>query len=178
MTSCDLIIFSSWWNLCKKCSKISFCPSPTSSVAVWVLLLFVRCFFLCLSGMTVIILHVLLVSNSYKSYKYACACLMTCVMWLMGYLFVNMTLQGFFRRCITQGMTHKCANEEKCEITPFTRNSCQYCRLKKCFEVGMSREGKKYFVFLCCYGLSCLLSELVTYGVGLVWPLVSLHMLY
>ena len=39
-------------------------------------------------------------------------------------------------------MTHKCSNEEKCEITPFTRNSCQYCRLKKCFEVGMSREGE------------------------------------
>ncbi|ESP01160.1 hypothetical protein LOTGIDRAFT_146915, partial [Lottia gigantea] len=50
--------------------------------------------------------------------------------------------QGFFRRCITQGMTHKCANEEKCEITPFTRNSCQFCRLRKCFEVGMSREGR------------------------------------
>ncbi|KAH3881591.1 hypothetical protein DPMN_005517 [Dreissena polymorpha] len=41
--------------------------------------------------------------------------------------------KGFFRRCITQGMTHKCSNEEKCDITPFTRNSCQYCRLKKCF---------------------------------------------
>ncbi|XP_012939845.1 nuclear receptor subfamily 1 group D member 1 [Aplysia californica] len=40
-------------------------------------------------------------------------------------------------------MTHKCANEEKCEITPFTRNSCQYCRLKKCFEVGMSREASR-----------------------------------
>lgn len=52
--------------------------------------------------------------------------------------------QGFFRRCITQGMTHKCSNEEKCEITPFTRNSCQYCRLKKCFAVGMSREGKNH----------------------------------
>ncbi|KAL8617439.1 hypothetical protein ACOMHN_064042 [Nucella lapillus] len=51
--------------------------------------------------------------------------------------------KGFFRRCITQGMNHKCANEEKCEITPFTRNSCQYCRLKKCFEVGMSREASR-----------------------------------
>ncbi|XP_062620130.1 ecdysone-induced protein 78C-like [Saccostrea cucullata] len=51
--------------------------------------------------------------------------------------------KGFFRRCITQGMTHKCSNEEKCEITPFTRNSCQYCRLKKCFAVGMSREASR-----------------------------------
>ncbi|XP_060576196.1 ecdysone-induced protein 75B-like isoform X2 [Ruditapes philippinarum] len=51
--------------------------------------------------------------------------------------------KGFFRRCITQGMTHKCSNDEKCEITPFTRNSCQYCRLKKCFAVGMSREASR-----------------------------------
>ncbi|XP_064604169.1 probable nuclear hormone receptor HR3 isoform X2 [Liolophura sinensis] len=51
--------------------------------------------------------------------------------------------KGFFRRCITQGMTHKCSNNEKCEITPFTRNSCQYCRLKKCFTVGMSREASR-----------------------------------
>ncbi|KAL5013634.1 hypothetical protein ScPMuIL_007904 [Solemya velum] len=51
--------------------------------------------------------------------------------------------KGFFRRCITQGMTHKCSNDEKCDITPFTRNSCQYCRLKKCFSVGMSREASR-----------------------------------
>ncbi|XP_074645598.1 nuclear receptor subfamily 1 group D member 2-like isoform X2 [Tubulanus polymorphus] len=51
--------------------------------------------------------------------------------------------KGFFRRCITQGMMHRCANNEKCEITPFTRNSCQYCRLKKCFAVGMSREASR-----------------------------------
>ncbi|XP_064632848.1 nuclear receptor subfamily 1 group D member 2-like isoform X2 [Lineus longissimus] len=51
--------------------------------------------------------------------------------------------KGFFRRCITQGMMHRCANSEKCEITPFTRNSCQYCRLKKCFQVGMSREASR-----------------------------------
>ncbi|KAK2150494.1 hypothetical protein LSH36_403g03011 [Paralvinella palmiformis] len=50
--------------------------------------------------------------------------------------------KGFFRRCITQGMNHRCSNDEKCEITPFSRNSCQYCRLKKCFSVGMSREDK------------------------------------
>lgn len=55
---------------------------------------------------------------------------------------VRLVLQGFFRRCITQGMNHRCSNEEKCEITPFSRNSCQYCRLKKCFSVGMSREGE------------------------------------
>ncbi|KAF6017499.1 NR1D2 [Bugula neritina] len=51
--------------------------------------------------------------------------------------------KGFFRRCITQGINFRCSNEEKCQITPFTRNSCQYCRLKRCFQVGMSREASR-----------------------------------
>ncbi|XP_067935972.1 nuclear receptor ROR-beta-like [Watersipora subatra] len=51
--------------------------------------------------------------------------------------------KGFFRRCITQGINFCCSNGEKCQVTPFTRNSCQYCRLKKCFQVGMSREASR-----------------------------------
>ncbi|CAM4741522.1 unnamed protein product [Rotaria magnacalcarata] len=51
--------------------------------------------------------------------------------------------KGFFRRCITQGMSHYCNNTGDCEITSFTRNSCQYCRLKKCFNVGMSRQASR-----------------------------------
>ena len=51
--------------------------------------------------------------------------------------------KGFFRRCITQGMNHHCTNNCQCEITPFSRNSCQYCRLRKCFTVGMSRDASR-----------------------------------
>ena len=51
--------------------------------------------------------------------------------------------KGFFRRCITQGMNHQCTNNQQCEMTPFSRNSCQFCRLKKCFFVGMSREASR-----------------------------------
>ena len=51
--------------------------------------------------------------------------------------------KGFFRRCITQGMNHQCTNQQLCEMTPFSRNSCQFCRLKKCFSVGMSREASR-----------------------------------
>ncbi|ESO05097.1 hypothetical protein HELRODRAFT_127751, partial [Helobdella robusta] len=48
--------------------------------------------------------------------------------------------KGFFRRCLTQGLNNKCTNDERCEITPISRNSCQFCRLKKCKMVGMSKE--------------------------------------
>ncbi|CAF3867419.1 unnamed protein product [Rotaria sp. Silwood2] len=51
--------------------------------------------------------------------------------------------KGFFRRSITQGMSHHCSNMGNCEITSFSRNSCQYCRLKKCFNVGMSRQASR-----------------------------------
>lgn len=51
--------------------------------------------------------------------------------------------KGFFRRCILQGMSQRCTNNEKCDITPLTRNSCQHCRLKKCFTVGMSRGASR-----------------------------------
>lgn len=64
-----------------------------------------------------------------------------CGLWSM-YWCVDWCLKGFFRRCIIQGLTQQCANSEKCEITPLTRNSCQFCRLKKCFAVGMSRGGQ------------------------------------
>ncbi|CAF4893937.1 unnamed protein product, partial [Rotaria sp. Silwood1] len=51
--------------------------------------------------------------------------------------------KGFFRRSISQGMSHHCNNMGNCEITSFNRNSCQYCRLKKCFNVGMSRQASR-----------------------------------
>ncbi len=40
-------------------------------------------------------------------------------------------------------MSQRCNNMENCEITTDNRNSCQYCRLKKCFDVGMSRDASR-----------------------------------
>ena len=51
-------------------------------------------------------------------------------------------LQGSFRRSIQQSMVYTCHRDKKCQINKDTRNRCQYCRLQKCFEVGMSKEGE------------------------------------
>ncbi|XP_075068453.1 retinoic acid receptor beta isoform X7 [Mixophyes fleayi] len=37
-------------------------------------------------------------------------------------------------------MVYTCHREKNCVINKVTRNRCQYCRLQRCFEVGMSKE--------------------------------------
>lgn len=56
--------------------------------------------------------------------------------------FVPPMLQGFFRRSIQKNMVYTCHRDKNCQINKVTRNRCQYCRLQKCFEVGMSKEGE------------------------------------
>ncbi|XP_029478483.1 retinoic acid receptor gamma-A isoform X4 [Oncorhynchus nerka] len=48
--------------------------------------------------------------------------------------------KGFFRRSIQKNMVYTCHRDKNCQINKVTRNRCQYCRLQKCFEVGMSKE--------------------------------------
>ncbi|XP_041477822.1 retinoic acid receptor alpha-A-like isoform X2 [Lytechinus variegatus] len=48
--------------------------------------------------------------------------------------------KGFFRRSVQKNMQYTCHRDQKCIINKVTRNRCQHCRLKKCFEVGMSKE--------------------------------------
>ncbi|KAG9476148.1 hypothetical protein GDO78_002959 [Eleutherodactylus coqui] len=49
--------------------------------------------------------------------------------------------KGFFRRSIQKNMIYTCHREKNCVINKVTRNRCQYCRLQRCFEVGMSKES-------------------------------------
>ncbi|KAG7282944.1 hypothetical protein CRUP_028461 [Coryphaenoides rupestris] len=49
--------------------------------------------------------------------------------------------KGFFRRSVQKNMAYKCHKDRKCTVNKITRNRCQYCRLHKCFAVGMSRES-------------------------------------
>ncbi|XP_030644559.1 retinoic acid receptor beta-like isoform X3 [Chanos chanos] len=49
--------------------------------------------------------------------------------------------KGFFRRSIQKNMVYTCHRDKNCIINKVTRNRCQFCRLQKCFTVGMSKES-------------------------------------
>ncbi|XP_011484127.1 retinoic acid receptor beta isoform X2 [Oryzias latipes] len=49
--------------------------------------------------------------------------------------------QGFFRRSVQKNMVYTCHRDRNCIINKITRNRCQYCRLQRCFAVGMSKES-------------------------------------
>ncbi|XP_062842204.1 retinoic acid receptor gamma-A-like isoform X1 [Trichomycterus rosablanca] len=81
--------------------------------------------------------------------------------------------KGFFRRSIQKNMVYTCHREKNCQINKISRNRCQYCRLQKCLEVGMSKEAvrndrfkkkkdvKEELVLVESYELSGELEELV-----------------
>ncbi|XP_022093948.1 nuclear receptor subfamily 1 group D member 2-like isoform X1 [Acanthaster planci] len=50
--------------------------------------------------------------------------------------------KGFFRRSIQQNVKYRvCTKGDECLIMRINRNRCQYCRLKKCLYVGMSKDA-------------------------------------
>ncbi|XP_053385526.1 retinoic acid receptor gamma-like isoform X2 [Mercenaria mercenaria] len=49
--------------------------------------------------------------------------------------------KGFFRRSVQKNMQYTCHKDKCCVINKVTRNRCQYCRLQKCFQMGMSKEA-------------------------------------
>nr|CAG4643813.1 EOG090X036X [Lepidurus arcticus] len=56
-----------------------------------------------------------------------------------------MDLPGFFRRSIQQKIQYRpCTKNQQCSILRINRNRCQYCRLKKCIAVGMSRDAVRF----------------------------------
>lgn len=53
--------------------------------------------------------------------------------------------KGFFRRTISNHYAYRqCPKQGQCKIYRMNRNRCQYCRFKKCLDVGMSRDAVKY----------------------------------
>ncbi|XP_071942731.1 nuclear receptor subfamily 1 group D member 2-like [Antedon mediterranea] len=51
--------------------------------------------------------------------------------------------KGFFRRSIQNKVSYKpCSGQ--CSIQKVNRNRCQYCRLQRCLQVGMSRSAVRF----------------------------------
>ncbi|XP_073180632.1 nuclear receptor subfamily 2 group F member 6 isoform X6 [Lepidochelys kempii] len=48
--------------------------------------------------------------------------------------------KSFFKRSIRRNLSYTCRSSRDCQIDQHHRNQCQFCRLKKCFRVGMRKE--------------------------------------
>ncbi|XP_029457249.1 nuclear receptor subfamily 2 group C member 2 isoform X1 [Rhinatrema bivittatum] len=49
--------------------------------------------------------------------------------------------KGFFKRSVRKSLTYSCRSNQDCVINKHHRNRCQFCRLKKCLEMGMKMES-------------------------------------
>ncbi|XP_047390573.1 nuclear receptor subfamily 2 group C member 2 isoform X2 [Sciurus carolinensis] len=49
--------------------------------------------------------------------------------------------KGFFKRSVRKNLTYSCRSNQDCVINKHHRNRCQFCRLKKCLEMGMKMES-------------------------------------
>ncbi|XP_035760029.1 nuclear receptor subfamily 2 group F member 6-like isoform X2 [Neolamprologus brichardi] len=51
--------------------------------------------------------------------------------------------KSFFKRSVRRNLSYTCRSNRECQIDQHHRNQCQYCRLKKCFRVGMRKEVQR-----------------------------------
>ena len=49
--------------------------------------------------------------------------------------------KGFFARSVHEEKEYNCRFQRHCDMAGESRNTCRYCRLKKCFRVGMQAQG-------------------------------------
>lgn len=49
--------------------------------------------------------------------------------------------KGFFKRSVRKSLTYSCRSKQDCVINKHHRNRCQFCRLRKCLEMGMKTES-------------------------------------
>ena len=61
--------------------------------------------------------------------------------------------KSFFRRSIRAAARYICRGSKSCDIDKNTRNRCQHCRLQKCVDVGMNKNGKKCLSLFCASNL-------------------------
>lgn len=67
--------------------------------------------------------------------------------------------RGFFKRSVRRNLMYVCREQNNCVVDLNRRNQCQACRLSKCYEVGMKKEGMfLLFIPLVCMFVCLLVS--------------------
>ncbi|CAL8325280.1 unnamed protein product [Merluccius merluccius] len=49
--------------------------------------------------------------------------------------------KGFFKRSVRKSLAYSCRSKQDCVINKHHRNRCQFCRLRRCLEMGMKTES-------------------------------------
>ncbi|KAK7135242.1 hypothetical protein R3I94_014028 [Phoxinus phoxinus] len=49
--------------------------------------------------------------------------------------------KGFFKRSVRKSLTYSCRSSQDCVVNKHHRNRCQFCRLRKCLDMGMKMES-------------------------------------
>lgn len=59
--------------------------------------------------------------------------------------------KGFFKRSVRKSLTYSCRSNQDCVVNKHHRNRCQFCRLRKCLEMGMKMECEYLLIFFSTY---------------------------
>ena len=73
------------------------------------------------------------------------------VIHFMKMLIISFKISGcksFFKRSVRRNLNYQCRGSRNCPIDQHHRNQCQHCRLKKCFKMGMRKEGMWFYLLL------------------------------